>query len=270
MSYPRPFTTFPGIVQRSPNFIDLQVHDRAEVAMTRLWGSPTLDDAYGTLATSGITGSGGTMFAEAQRGTSFVSRTWQRTQLPEESRHGMTRYYFNPDDFVVPVAPPASLMPADDSMLYVRLQEYHYSYGGWMEVPVGATLNAGLPILGPIRVIPPPLFWADRHPVITLQGHAPINTGCVEGLPPPIDETMQVPPPMIITLPRPARMVTISNKETAGTDLLFSTGFGTPMVLLDTVNEDNAILEGGVQTIIVASATAVCRFSLYAIFEMEP
>lgn len=270
MSYPRPITVFPGIVQRSPNFVDLQVHDRAEVAITRLWGSPTLNDAYGSPATSGLTGSGGTIFAEAQKGTSFVSRTLQRTQLVEESRRGMTRYYFNPDDFVVPVVPPASLMPPDDAILFARLQEYHYSFGGWLQVPASATLNKGDPILGPIRVIPTAEFWAERTPALTLAGLAPASTLSVVGSPAPFDETLQVPPPMVITLPRPAKTVTISNKEVAGVDLLFAAGFGSSMVLLDTVNEDNAILEGGVQTIILAAATTVCRFSIYAVFEMEP
>jgi len=84
-----------------------------------------------------------------------------------------------------------------------------------------------------------------------------------------IDETVQVPPPLVIVLPRPAHIVTISNKEDAGTNLLIAAGWGSPVALLDTINEDNAIFEGGVREIILAGATAVCRFAIFAIFDME-
>jgi len=268
MSYPRPFTTFPGIVQRSPNFIDLQVRDRPEVNATRLWGSENVTDAYGTLATSGLAGSGGTLFAEAERGTSFVSRTWARTPLPEESRRGMMRYYFNPDDFVVPVVPPASLMPSDDAILFVRLQESHFAFGGWLQVPASAALNKNLPILGPILAIPNPTFWAQRRPALSFGGVAPRNTGCVVGENPLIDEAVQIPPPLILELPRPAYLITISNTSAAGTDLLVSAGLGVPMGIVNGTTSVN--FEGGIRQIVLSGvAAATCNFSIFAVIDLE-
>lgn len=260
MAYPRPFTVFPGIVQRSPYFIDLQVRDRPEVNAVRLWGSTNLEDAYGTWAASGLTGTGGTMFAEAARGTSFVSRSCARTQLVEESRRGMMRFYFNPDDFVDPAA--LSPMPSDDAVLFVRQQESHVSAGGYLAVPGGAPLNAGNPIQGPILVIPPAIFWHDRHPALTLAGTGPAATGCTVGNIPLIDPTLQTPPPLHLVLPRPAKLVTIADM-TGGTTLLVSSGLGVPMAELGSVPIN---FEGGIREIVLANGA---DFSIFAVFDME-
>ena len=267
MTYPIPFTVFPGIVQRSRYFIDLQVRDLPGVNATRLWGSTNLDDAYGTLATSGIAGTGGTAFAEATRGTSFVSRTLDRTQLVEESHRGMTRYYFNPEDFVNPALP--SPMPADDAILFVRLQQSSLAAGGFLSVPVAAPINPSEPIRGPILVIPPVMFWQTGVPALSLAGLAPSNTGCVVGQIPVVDQTVQTPLPLHIVLPRPARLITISNTGGAGVTLLASSGLGMPMVQIDSGNPLN--FEGGIREIVLARAAggAGCSFSIFATIGME-
>ena len=265
MAYPQPFKSFPDIVQRSPNFIDLQVRDRPEVSATRLWGANNLTDAYGTWSGSGLTGTFGTNFATAEKGTSFVSSTWVQTQLVEESRRGMIRYYFNPDDFVVPVALPATPMPSDDTMLFVRLQESHVATGGYLQVAAGAALNKDNPIMGPILVIPPAGWWTVTRPGITLAGTAPTNTNCVVGQPPIFDETMQKAPPMVIELPRPGGFITIKNTA-AGITLWVSAGLGIPMVGL--AAQEQETFEGSIREIVVAGSAA-CTFSLLGTLSLE-
>jgi hypothetical protein len=228
-----------------------------------LWGSITLEDAYGTIALSGLAGTGGTAFAETDRATSFVSPSWARTQLPEESRRGMSRFYFNPDDFVDPTAP--SIMPPDDAPLFVRLQESHLATGGYLIVDPAAPLNASEPIRGPILVIPPSLFWHTAHPALTLAGTAPTGTLCAVGEVPVIDDTMQAPPPMIIELPRPGRIVTIVN--TGATPLLFSSGLGALMVEIAAGAEE--VFEGSLREIVLAAAAGGVTFSINATIGLE-
>lgn len=262
-TYPQPFRAFPGIVERLPHWVDLQVWDQPDVLATRLWGSVSLEDAYGALATSGLGGTGGTAFAEATRGTSFVSKTWRGRPLVEESHRRMTRFYFNPDDFVNPALP--SPMPPDDAMLFVRLQQHSLAAGGYLAVDGGAALNPGTPIRGPILVIPPPLFWTTTRPALTLAGQAPNNTGCVLNEVPFIDDTVQAPTPMIIELPKPAQITTIVNTS-AASELLVSSGLGLPMA--EILPGDSAYFEGSLREIVLAG-TGSATFSIHATIALE-
>jgi hypothetical protein len=180
----------------------------------------------------------------------------------------MTRYYFNPDDFVNPAL--LSPMPADDAILYVRMQQSSMAAGGFLAVPAGAVNNASEPIRGPILVIPPVMFWQTGRPALSLAGIAPSNTGCTAGNIPVVDETVQIPLPMHIVLPRPTSLITITNMNSAaGVTLLVSPGLGLPMVEIAYGTPVN--FEGGIREIVLARASGAggCAFSIFAAINME-
>ena len=268
----QPFASFPGIVERQANLIDLMVRDRPGVTGYRLWGTDNITDAYGTLAVSGLAGDGGTNFATMTKGGTFMSATLQRDGRGsiDESTRGMTRFKFDLGDFVVP----GNDMPPDDQMFFVRLQESHTGFvhatqGAFLTVPAAAVANANYPIRGPILVIPPPIWWGQGQPGLALSGVAPSGTTSAAGAPPVYDETVQVPLPLHLVLPRPATKLTIRNEDGGGGVLLVSLGLGHPMVAVAD-GETIDFFSGGPRELVLARLIGAggCAFSLHAGIEL--
>ena len=273
MSNYGPFDARVGIWLRATKFVDLMVRDQPDVTGWRLWGAPTLDDAYGDPTGSGVGGVWPTQMLEVARGRmatspSIVKRGF--AGLAADNRQNFSSFVYDPDDFLAPATPPPFL--ADSETSYVRAQMKRLA-GGWAAVPIGAPLNAGRPILGPILVVPTVQSGGMASSVVNLMGTAPSGTGAVLGKAPIFDETFQAPVPMHIVLPKPINNITITNYADDGdTALLISFGLGQPWIPifggmgnLSQLASDS--LAGGSREILVATTAAAggCPFSILTV-----
>jgi hypothetical protein len=251
------FATRIGLLQRSIHLIDLNVRNSTGVSYYRLWGAKTLNDAYGNLAGSGVGGTGTVSMMEAKAGQTVRSRSVvARTVGLEEVRRGTTSFQFDINDFITPVLPPP--FGSDDDYLFVRLQEKHDT-AGWLTVPAGP--NAGIPIQGPILVIPTAQNIAMLGSVITLGGLAPAGTGCTLGNKPVFDMTVNNPLPLYLAFPRTARTIRVRNLDTS-INLLVSYDIGAPMVCVKP-NESSALVGAtAISELVVASTGTAIPFSV--------
>lgn len=238
------FATRVGISQRFPHLIDLVVRNAPLVTDYRLWVSRSLDDAYGTVANSGVSGSGGTAILETRAGKMAVSPSIVRrgSAIVEETRRGQTSFMFDPDDYAGPLPGPLpSNVPSDDEYMYVRVQEKRATTG-WAAVDGGAMLNAGMPLRGPILVVPDSFFFGRAASVISFAGTAPAGSACEVAKPPIYDPTGQKPMPMHIVFPRPMGSLTVRNMSDTES-LLVCFGWGQPMV--EVAKGDTILPTGG-------------------------
>ena len=127
--------------------------------------------------------------------------------------------------------------------------------GGSLYMTVLGPVNFGDPILGPIYIVPTPVFFGTVIPALTFQGTAPANTLCVGGAVPVIHEDSQEPNPMHIILPRTTSSITITNLS-AGDTLLISAGIGMTLRSVGS-DDDPAVIFGAFKEIIVAGDGAV-------------
>lgn len=260
-----PFETRVQIIERSRQFVDLMIrNDDPNVTAYRIFGTRTLNDAYGNPTGSSV---GGTFPSTAfvpnlniQR--SFRSPSIVRRRLGFLSSRAqlrkMSRLFYDPDDY-------ASLpsMPSEQENVYIRVQEFALTAGG-PRVVLGA-VDTGNPILGPIVVVPPAKFFGYPEVPLILGGTAPGNTGAASGVNAPLNESMQVPNPMHIVLPRPGE-VRLQNMDGVN-DLLYTTGLGQPMATL--AASDWVILPGGVKEILLAGDGATApAFELSAVVNL--
>lgn len=242
-----PFNVRPGILDRATNFVDFLVRNRPGTSGYRLWVAKSVEDAYGTVANSGLAGSGGTALLSVPTGgigqsPLVVRRGWR----VEENRRGQTSFQMDPEDVSI----------GDDTTYYARLQEERA--GVWNAVSAGAVLNANYPIRGPIMVVFPAAFHSASASVASLQVKAPKGTTCAAYAPPFIDPTVQVPLPLHLVLPKPANTVTITNLNAAGGEgLLVSYGLGQPMMLVaagsTSIPTGGGYSQPGVREIILAA-----------------
>lgn len=226
-----PFATRAGVMQRSPHLIDLIIRNSPLATAYRLWGARTLDNAYGTMVGSGLTGTGGLQIMEARAKTLAASPTIVRKGwIVPEVRKDQTSFLLDMDDYIVSNGGSPPEIPSDEETLYVRVQEYRPSMG-WLAVDGGAGNNAGNPYLGPILVVYPPSFYGRSVTAISVAGTAPAGSDCSSGTPPVFDATMQKPLPLHIVWSTPLGSLTIKNiSADLGPTLLVSFGLGQPML----------------------------------------
>jgi hypothetical protein len=259
-----PFSARVGLSRRSSHLVDLILRNNPMVTDYRLWVSRSLNDAYGTVVDSGLTGTGGTMIMEAHTNRMALSPkiVLNGQASVAEVRRGQTSFMFDVDDYIAP----AGNVPSDSEYLFARVQEKRLALG-WAAVDALAVKNANMPIRGSILVVPDPGFYGHAASVFSLAGTAPAGSDCTAGSPPVIDQTVQKPMPMHIIFPRPMGSLTVRNTSAAST-LLVSFGLGQPMV---EVGFGQSILPTGggfslpgVGELIVAmeGAGAGCAFSL--------
>ena len=251
------FSTRIGLLQRSTHLIDLNVRNSTGVVAYQLRGAKTLNDAYGNFAGSGVGGTGTTFMMDALAGQTVRSPlVVPRTVGLEEVRRGSTSFQFDINDFITPVIPPP--FGSDDDYLFVRVRENHLT-SGWLTVTAGP--NAGMPIQGPILVVPTASNIAGLGSVLTMSGLAPSHTGCTFGNKPVFDMSVTDPLPMYIALPKTARAVRITNLDDK-VDLLMSYDIGAPMSLIKPLATVAMLGSTSVSEIILASNEAAIRFSI--------
>lgn len=227
MSVFGPYDHFPGIVLRMPGLIDLQIRNRPEVTAYRIWGAQNVNDAYGNPTDSGVGGAAGgrKMMFQVRSGAVYRSpRIVQRRMMLDERLGQTTRAIFDINDFIEAASPQP--IPHDQAMLCLRLQQKRRTTG-WVEAQ--GAVNTGDPIMGPILLVPPAVFFGTQGPAIAFSGKAPSNTGSTNGAVPAFDPDMQTPPPMHIVLPYPMKKGKVHNLDVSLT-LLVSPGLGFPMV----------------------------------------
>jgi len=222
MSHYGPFQTRVGLYQRFTNFIDLIVRNTPDANAYKLWGSDSLNNAYGNPVGSGVGGIGCTdtgLVANLNGIAQTLGASRAGCSKVPENRKGQTSFQVDPRDWATP----------DEAPVYVRVQERRSSTGDWLIVT--GPVNNGDPILGPILLVPSVAYTQQASVTFGLTGTAPSATLCTEGNLPVIDVTAQVPNPMHIVFPRPVSSIMIRNTDVAE-DLLFSYGIGQPMIRL--------------------------------------
>lgn len=266
-----PFSSRVGISRRSSHVVDLIIRNDPLVTDYRLWVSRSINDAYGTVADSGLAGSGGTMIMEAHTNRMVISPRIERNGQASvaEVRRGQTSFMFDVDDYIVP----AGNIPSDSEYLFARVQEKRMALG-WAKVSALAIKNPDMPIRGSILVVPNANFYGHAASVITLAGTAPAGSDCLAGIPPVIDQTVQKPMPMHIVFPRPLAVLTIRNTDPASS-LLVSFGLGQPMVEVPFGQSISPTGGGyslpGVSEVVLAmlGAGAGCPFSMDGVIGMQ-
>lgn len=249
-----PFDVRAGCLQRSPHLVDIIVRNRPGTSAYRLWGAKTLNDAYGTVVDSGLTGTGGTALLTATANTMAQSnRIVRRGATVAEVRRGQTSFQFDIDDFITPAVPPP--FGPDDDMMFLRIQEQRA--GAWLAVPAGAVKNANYPIRGPILVLPNASFYGSMSASLAVYGTAPKASDCVAGAAPVFDPTVQKPLPLHLVFPRPATSLIVRNLSGSKT-MLVAFGLGQPMITV-AANGEIASSGGGwppcdVRELILATA----------------
>lgn len=255
-----PFDVSPRILQRSTGFTDLIVRNRPGTDMYRLWGAKNVNEAYGNIVGSGVGTIDPTAMMDVLRDTlgqspTVVKRGWHI----EESRRGQTSFQFDVEDYVVPAIPPP--FRGDEYPVYIRLQENRA--GQWLTV--SGPVNHGKPILGPILAIPPAIFYGESvGGTMNMVGIAPAGTGCVQGQPPVVDLTLQVPPPMHIIFPKTITNILVSPQE-AGKSVLMSFGLDDPMIEIQNTIPFTMDSSRGIHEIVIAADSVATMVTIHIV-----
>lgn len=190
-------------LDRSRDLVDLSIPEKAGVTKYRLRAHYNLNDAYGS--TNGVGGSGTVALFDVTAGTFFRSRSVALRGLrAEESFRERTRIQFDPADYHTP----GSGLPLNEDMIFLRVQEYSTATGAFLPE-------------GPIKILPPPGFFKEQFPALTLAGKAPGVTAVAGGVPPAGS--------MHLVFPRYVKDVFIFNLNPSNS-LLVSYGRRMPMM----------------------------------------
>jgi hypothetical protein len=253
-----PFLTYAGMLNRATHLVHVYLHNDPQVVGYQMWGAPSVNDAYGNPAASGVGGLGGEALFEVARGTTFRSPTIRRNgqDMVEENRRGMTHAVFDIDDYLGA----GQNLPPDDSWLFMRMQENRNGVGL-------LTVPGPLPVQGAIYCVPPPRSRGLAQPTFTLQGIAPSAVvGVAAAAPPPFDEdlTTAAPRPMYLVFPVPMTEFTLHNQDGANT-LLVSFGPTQAMQAIAPGNEVQ-LFSGSTKAMVLACPNAGgCAFSIHGV-----
>lgn len=97
-----PYDLYAGVVERRPNFFDLQLRNQPGITGWRLWGAAKFKDLYGNPLNSGVGGNpnGRKMMFEVASGQAFRSSTIAARRITlDESFRGSARALFDLKDF---------------------------------------------------------------------------------------------------------------------------------------------------------------------------
>lgn len=190
--------TTPSLTLRANRQVELVFPHRRDLLAFEVAGEHTLDGAF----------AGATAMFQVRSGGTFRSPgiKARRLGLTQYNNRGLTRTTYDPEDYWVA----AGDLPNDAQQAYLRVAE----------VAPDGTVQAQ----GPIYVVPPPNFFSNPRPVMTLRGTAPAVVVPADLLPPPTA--------MHIVLPQFADNVRIQNLS-ASDELLVSFGAGQPLLTLE-------------------------------------
>ena len=115
-----PYYTRPGVMERAPHLVHLCLRDTPEVTGYQVWGSRSVDGAYGAAPGSGVSGAPVAMFT-VPKGGGYRSASLRRSGRGQihGSTKGQTHMAFDPDDYLgVGID-----LPPDEHWLFLRVQE---------------------------------------------------------------------------------------------------------------------------------------------------
>jgi hypothetical protein len=226
------------VIQRSPERLHLMFRDEPDVTQYRFFASRSLNGAYAYRAAGGVNGvpfSGGAFqltgtvncpYAnDVNRGTTFIASSIKKKGLGQmaSSWRGQTHAILNLTDPPVTFAAGnnPNACPAEDEMLYLRVEKFRVSQGQFIQDPR-------------IYVIPAWGFYSMSSIGLALTGVAPDLSAAppvpVAGMPLPTHDDSS----MWISLPRYAQTITIQNDEAAnGASLLMSWDKGMGAMPID-------------------------------------
>lgn len=218
--------TVPRLTERHARLIEMVIRDRPDVAGYRFAAANTLDTAF-----AGATA----MFTVAKGGT-FRSISVQRKGLGRTQYHnrGLTRVFYDPEDFWAP----AGSLPHDADGSYVRISEQHFD---------GTFRPAG-----PVLIVPPPAFFTNTRPNLTVSGTAPNVAATATGVPP--DGALH------FVLPRFCDSCTVRN--TGGQNLLLSFNAGLPEIVIPS-GQSELLPDAAVSDVFVRGNGATVTFTMY-------
>ena len=266
-----PYVLTPGVLEKKPGFLDLQVRNYKDIAAYRLWMGNVLNDMYGNPNGSGVAGdeTGRQMLFQVQKGAWHRSPSIIARRLSyDEVIRGITRLLFDYGDYrVPPLAGKPQPLPVEGVTLLARVQQVRHTTGPLI---VKGAINKNDPIMGPILVIPGSPWWSGNNPTINLQGIAPAGTNGVAGTAPIItlDPDQQLgAPPMAIRLPRGTSSLRIRNLDGGGVGLLFSFGWGMPYQTLPAGETLDSF--GGITDIVLAGDGGSPPFTIMANIDLS-
>lgn len=139
-------SSVPNMLTRRRNIVDMMIPTKPNVLRHRIRAHKTLDGAF----------SSSQVIFEVERGAHFVSPTLQKKGLGayEDSKRGQTRITFDPEDYK------SSLVPGDDEVIYLRVEDYDVALGGYLAP-------------GSILILPPEEYFGVQDSMLTLTGSAP-------------------------------------------------------------------------------------------------
>ncbi|MDB4278589.1 hypothetical protein N9917_03170 [Deltaproteobacteria bacterium] len=189
----------PRLIARYTNSVDLSLRTRAGIKGYRIAGADTLDTAF-----AGATAMFTVPAARTFRSLSIRKRNEGNVS---ESNRGLTRMMYDPEDYWVP----GGDLPHDPQVSYITVEEQNAA---------GTFLPPG-----PVFIVPPPGFFSNPRPSLTLTGTAPSVTVPATKLPPP--------DAMHIVLPRFCDNIRIQNLSSSD-PLLVSFNEGQTFVSIAT------------------------------------
>jgi hypothetical protein len=168
---------------------------------------------------------------------SYRSASIQRKRLGinEYSSRGLTYCYYDLEDFWIP----AGTLPHDSDVSFIRVAEISLD---------GVTVKPE----GPILIVPPPAFYTNTRPGLTVQGTAPSVAGLSTGLPP--DGSLH------FILPKFSDSVNIRNLGGASIFISFHTGLPEYEV---PAGQTQQFFDAAMSDVYVRGSGAAIAFSAY-------
>lgn len=276
-----PLDHYPGILERSANYIDLQVQirDRPNVTGVRLWISAHPHHLYGPRAgvPDSLMNTAVPAAATASRVALLQSRPNQITRSASIIRRrlmfgdvsrGICRFVFDPVDASV----------AEGVVLFAAIQQERMGLpvvtadgftGRANQIKNAAFGDVGDPILGPIFVIPTVDQYSMAETTLVISAQAPAASAAmgVAGTTPNPHLDLNIVNPMHLIIPRPTTSITIRNTDAASA-LRVSLGLGQQIFEIPLGRERTFF--GSVKEVCVQSAAAaLCSFSIEANINLD-
>lgn len=260
---PSPFHTYAGILERAPHLVHMYLQNDPQVQGYQFWVAPTINDAYGNPAASGVGGAGATALFQVPKDGLFRSERIRRRGLAliPENRRGTTHAVFDFDDYAVAGA--SLTLSPNEQYNYIRVQENRVGPG-----LLNFAGNPADPVLGPLYMVPPVEAYGMSGPSFTTTGTAPSATGCLAGSPPRFSEDLTVagPRPLVLVMPVPLREFTLANTDGVK-NLLVATGLGQPMMTVPAGTEMQLFATNTKMFVLACPDAGGCPFSLHGILD---
>jgi hypothetical protein len=218
--------TTPRLTYRYDRYVELVFQNKPGVMAYRVGAADALDTAF-----AGTT----SMFTVGQ-GATFQSPSIRRRRVGRSvyTNRGLTVVHYDPEDYWVG----GGTLPHDAMGGYLRVEEQNAAGVFQPE--------------GPILIVPPPGFFVNTRPNLTVSGTAPNVAVTATGVPPA--------GALHFVLPRFADSTTITNGGAASIFVSFNAGLPEVEIL---TGQSTLLADGAVSEVFVRGDGAVVPFSMF-------